>query len=143
MTRGHLASRRSAGQRKESGPASEIFRATFLEHLDDGDAQRVVDFGEVLLRAVLEAAPSIPPGEEVESTTRREIRAVVLDLRVTQTLLEAISREREECDLGAADAALSRKAERAAKRLERIARELDEALLPKPPSGAPTVERGA
>jgi hypothetical protein len=121
--------RRKARRRTGGIPASEVFRASFLEHLDREDAESFASFGDALFRSVLEGAPSLPPGQKSgESTTHREIRAVAVDLQMTENQLLQVSREREVCELDPSDTALSKRAERYAKRVARIREELERTL---------------
>ena len=134
--------RRPGRRRKSKGrggeiPASEVFRASFLEYLGGEDAVSFTSFGESLFRSVLEGAPSLPTGEERESTTHREMRAIAVDLQMTEEQLLLVAREREECELDAADTALSRMAERYATRVARLRGDLETTLEDWGRSGKP------
>jgi hypothetical protein len=121
--------RRKTRRRTGGIPASEVFRASFLEHLDGEDAESFAGFGEALFRSVLEGAPSLPLGQKSgESTPHRELRAVAVDLLMTEKQLMEVTREREDCELDPSDTALSKVAGRYAKRVARIREELETTL---------------
>src|SRR5882724_6530287 len=107
---------------------SEVFRATFLQHFEDnGDAEKLVEAGEVIYRALLEAAPPAPEDQR-DSAIVQELTAAVVDLRVDEEQLRAIGRGRRAHSLSPPDAELATLAGKCAKELRAVIGEIQRAL---------------
>jgi len=118
-------SQRKTGRRSRH---SEVLRATFLQHFEDnGDAEKLVEAGEVIYRALLEAAPPVPESQ-VGSATFRELSTALIDLRVDEEQLRAIGRGRRAHSLSPPDAELATLAGKCAKDLRAVIAELQGAL---------------
>jgi predicted nucleic acid-binding protein len=107
---------------------SEVLRATFLQHFEDnGDAEKLVEAAEVIYRALLEAAPSVPEGKS-GSAIVAELRAALIDLRVDEKQLREIGRGRRAHSLSPPDAELATLAGKCAKELRGVIGEIEHAL---------------
>ena len=107
---------------------SEVFRATFLQHFEDnGDAEKLAEAGEVIYRALLEAAP-VAPEDRRDSAIVAELSAALIDLRVDEEQLREIGRGRRAHSLAPPDAELATLAGKCAKELRAVIGQIQKAL---------------
>ena len=105
----------------------EGFRETLLLHFTDPEANVTLRrLGDLLLNLSLECASMWPYHPEGE--TRSELRAALADLRHLEGFLSGVGQEHVVSSLSADDDALSRFAGRQAKKLSRIADEIEQAV---------------
>lgn len=107
--------------------AHEGFRETLLRLYTDIEGNTTLRrLGGLLFTLSLECAPSWPSHPEGE--TRSELRAALADLRHLEGFLSGVGQEHIVSSLSAEDDALSRFAAQQARKLSRIAEEIEQAI---------------